>query len=160
MKNSVKKAGLINHISFVLIVCTCLYSSISSAQTESADSNIDSTILASISEESTASEASSKLVMPVFNKSKKYKDINDYISKALVFPEEGIETGKSGMMKVQFQIMKDGSTSHIQFIESPGEAFEKNVIDALQNAPLWTPANRNSKPVQTTYQLHINFSLL
>lgn len=128
---------------------------------ESGFQNADGdTALLAIAKTSKANKKSDKMVMPVFDVTKKYKDINEYMAEALVFPEEVIETGHSGMMKVQFQIQTDGHIGNIHYLESPGQTFEKEVTKALMAAPQWTPASKNSTPVQTTYQLNINFSLL
>lgn len=108
---------------------------------------------------SKAAKEDGKTVNPKFDTNIAYQDIQAYLIDEVGFPTEGIEAGRSGMMKVRFQIMTDGSMQHIQFIESPGAHFESQVQEALKKAPKWTPAKKDGKNVPITYQLNINFKL-
>lgn len=97
--------------------------------------------------------------MPVFIATKKYKDVNDFIYSKIEFPEEAREMGLYGVVKVQFEIMADGSIGNLTFLESPDEVFNSEVEKILTSMPNWQPAYSGLVPVKSRYQLNINFSL-
>ncbi len=63
-----------------------------------------------------------------------------YFAKHLTFPETGISTGKSGSMKVWFEILPDGSVGDMRTVDSPGAEFDAAVTQCLNDMPKWTPA--------------------
>ncbi|NEN22191.1 energy transducer TonB [Cryomorpha ignava] len=88
-----------------------------------------------------------------------YTDVNQYVYLNLEFPEEARITGRTGIVKVQFDIYQNGSIGNIDFIESPDAAFNKEVMRLLAVMPNWKPALSGKNPVKSRYQLNINFSL-
>lgn len=96
---------------------------------------------------------------PEFLGTAEYSDVNTYIYSNLEFPEEARITGRSGLVKVQFDIYQNGTIGNIGFIESPDSAFNKEVLRLLDAMPNWKPALSGTNPVKSRYQLNINFSL-
>lgn len=88
-----------------------------------------------------------------------FKSIESYFAKNVTFPKTGISTGKSGSMKVWFEILPDGSVGETRIEDSPGAAFDEAVIQCLSTMPRWTPAYFGSTPVKSTQAVKLNFRL-
>lgn len=97
--------------------------------------------------------------LPEFIPTRKYRNVNDFIYSKIEFPEEAREMGLYGVVKVQFDILTDGSIGNLTFIQSPDEVFNNEVKKILASMPKWQPAYSGSMPVESRYQLNINFSL-
>lgn len=96
---------------------------------------------------------------PVFLGNADYSDVNTYIYSNLEFPEQARITGRSGLVKVQFDIYTDGTTGNINIVESPDTSFNNEVLRLLKEMPKWKPALSGTTAVKSRYQLNINFSL-
>ena len=97
--------------------------------------------------------------LPKFVGGGEYTDVNAYIYANLKFPEDARVSGRSGLVKVQFDIEKNGTIGNVDFVESPDSAFNEEVLRLLNKMPNWNPALSGYDPVKTRYQLNINFSL-
>lgn len=82
-----------------------------------------------------------------------------YVAEHVEFPETGVMTGKSGSMKVWFEVLPSGRVGNVRIQDSPGADFDEAVVQCLQNMPQWTPAFLNSTPVKSTSALRLNFTL-
>lgn len=96
---------------------------------------------------------------PEFMGNANYSDVNTYIYSNLAFPEEARITGRSGLVKVQFDIYIDGTIGNINIVESPDSSFNNEVLRLLKEMPNWKPALSGTNAVKSRYQLNINFSL-
>ena len=96
---------------------------------------------------------------PEFISSPEYTNVNEYIHSNMEFPEEAREIGLSGLVKVRFDINKDGSIGNVDFLESPDISFNEEVLRLLDKMPNWKPALSANSTVVSRYQLNINFSL-
>lgn len=146
---------------FATTLLTLTFAWTSATAQEMADSSRSHTYLA----DNNSSNA------PAFNKSKRsvYTDaifqaeninsVQSYFAEHLDFPEKGISTGKSGSMKVWFEILVDGSVGASRIENSPGAEFDAAVIQCLSNMPQWTPAYLESTPVKSTHAVQLNFRL-
>lgn len=85
--------------------------------------------------------------------------VEDYLAAYLDFPEKGISTGKSGSMKVWFEILADGSIGDSRIENSPCAEFDAAVIQCLNNMPQWTPAYLGLTPVRSIHAVKLNFKL-
>jgi TonB family protein len=89
-----------------------------------------------------------------------FRNAQGFITEHLQFPEEAKTLGKTGVVKVQFDILPDGKVSNVEIIESPLKIFEDEVLRVVKEMPNWRPAYQNGIPVKTRQQLNIDFSLL
>ncbi len=96
---------------------------------------------------------------PIFNGGQQFKNIDQFIAAHLGFPKEAVGTGLYGIVKVRFEILKDGDIGAHMILESPGKAFDAAVVDLLGQMPKWTPAYESGEPVTSVYQLKLNFRL-
>lgn len=87
------------------------------------------------------------------------KNVQSYFAEHLSFPETGISSGKSGSMKVWFEILPDGSVGDTRIEDSPGAEFDAAVQNCLANMPRWTPAFLGTTPVKSTCAVKLNFRL-
>lgn len=97
--------------------------------------------------------------LPEFIPTRKYKNADDFIYSKIQFPEEAREMGLSGVVKVQFDIHSDGSIGNVTFLQSPDKVFNSEVRKIVASMPNWQPAYSESVPVNSRYQLNINFLL-
>lgn len=86
-------------------------------------------------------------------------NVQSYFAEHLNFPETGISTGKSGSMKVWFEILPDGTVGDTRIEGSPGAEFDAAVKNCLDNMPRWTPAYLGTTAVKSTRAVKLNFRL-
>lgn len=86
-------------------------------------------------------------------------NVQSYFAEHLNFPETGISTGKSGSMKVWFEILPDGTVGDTRIEGSPGDEFDAAVKNCLDNMPRWTPAYLGTTAVKSTSAVKLNFRL-
>lgn len=91
--------------------------------------------------------------------SQQYDSFESYIAAKVKFPRKGSESGQFGLLKADFIIHADGSMGRIEFLESPGQAFEQEVRRVLLEMPQWTPALYGSEGIESTYKLRVRFTL-
>ena len=96
---------------------------------------------------------------PEFISTNEYTDVNEFIYSNMEFPEEAREMGLSGLVKVRFDINKDGSIGNVDILESPDKSFNAEVLRLLDEMPNWKPALSVKDAVISRYQLNINFTL-
>lgn len=126
---------------------------------ETADANnnfaylADSNSSASVSESGASATYTSAIFRGAAN------NVQSYFVEHLNFPETGISTGKSGSMKVWFEILPDGSVGNTRIEDSPGAEFDSAVKNCLANMPRWTPAFLGTTPVKSTRAVKLNFRL-
>lgn len=90
---------------------------------------------------------------------RRYTDVSEYIYSNIEFPEEARICGRSGLVKVRFDIYKNGSIGNIDIIETPDISFSTEVLRLLDKMPNWKPALCGRNTVKSRCQLNINFSL-
>lgn len=96
---------------------------------------------------------------PHFSLAAPYASLQDYMKKAMRFPDEERIRCTSGLVKVQFDILPSGDIANIAVISSPSLAFSEEALRMVAEMPQWEPAYRDGVPVKVRQQLHIQFSL-
>jgi len=96
---------------------------------------------------------------PEFPANTGYSNLNQYIGANLIYPSSASITGSTGVMKVFFQIEKNGKVGKVNIVKSPGIAFDNAILEVLANMPEWTPAKMNGKAIVSNYELRLNFRL-
>jgi len=120
-----------------------------------------STTEAELSENNIESKNSGAIItsFPEFVTTNDYTDVNAYIYSNMEFPEEARLAGRSGLVKVRFDIYENGSIGNIDILDSPDKSFDNEVMRLLDEMPNWKPAFSGTSPIKSRYQLNINFSL-
>lgn len=84
---------------------------------------------------------------------------NDFIAKTLVYPAASIEMGAEGTVVVVFLVKTDGSLTDMKIKRRIDPDLEKEALRIVGKMPLWTPATKDGKSVDSTVELPIRFRL-
>ena len=80
-----------------------------------------------------------------------------FIANNVQYPDEAVEEGVNGTVRVKFTIELDGSISNIQIVQKLGYGCDEEVIRVLKRMPKWTPAKLNGKFVRSYYTMPVSF---
>ena len=64
---------------------------------------------------------------------------------------------QSRVVRVKFRVAEDGSVSDVEVVESPGDAFSREVVRVVLSSPLWSPGIYEGRKVGTTYVFPVVF---
>jgi len=88
-------------------------------------------------------------------------NINKFLSQNLTYPQEAIDNGVQGLVKVEFVVTKEGTITNIKIIQGIGAGCDeeaKRVILLTNNK--WTPAQLDGESVNATMLLPVKFVLV
>jgi TonB family protein len=85
-------------------------------------------------------------------------NLNNFLQKAIKFPEDAVESGIQGTVKLNFIIEKDGSLSNIKTERKLGFGIDEEAIRVLKLTKKWYPAMQNGKAVKVAYSIPIRFT--
>lgn len=94
---------------------------------------------------------------PVFREGE--KDLAEYISKSIRYPEEAIRLNIEGSVSIDLVIDKTGEVSSATPAKGIGGGCEHEAIKVLMAMPHWKPGTENGKPVETSYTVNIRFTI-
>jgi len=80
-----------------------------------------------------------------------------FIANNIQYPDEAVEEGVNGTVRVKFTIELDGSISNIQIVQKLGYGCDEEVIRVLKRMPKWTPAKLNGKFVRSYFTMPVSF---
>lgn len=87
------------------------------------------------------------------------KEFRAWIVSKFRFPYEASEYGIEGKLIVKFVVEKDGSIGDVQFLRSPHESFEKEILRVFAKAPYWTPGYHQGELARVQFILPFDFRL-
>jgi len=76
------------------------------------------------------------------------------------YPEIAYTHGMDGTVLVRLDISPSGTLLGLQLIQKAGFGMDEAVIDALSPFTQWEPASSNGRPVASTLDIRVRFSLL
>ncbi len=82
----------------------------------------------------------------------------EFLSLYLKYPESAKAKNITGVVKVQFTINENGSTSDFKVMQSLGYGCDEEAIRALKHLPDWIPGYQRGVPVKTRMILPITFN--
>jgi protein TonB len=82
-----------------------------------------------------------------------------YLQKNLRYPEAAVETGVSGVVRVQFIVDSDGNISEVKALNDPGEGLAEEAVRIIKKGPKWRPAEQNGTKVIYRHIQAITFRL-
>lgn len=88
------------------------------------------------------------------------KDANAFakwVTARLEYPASEPRDGQSRVVRVKFRVAEDGSVSDVEVVESPGDAFSREVVRVVLSSPLWSPGIYEGRKVGTTYVFPVVF---
>lgn len=80
-----------------------------------------------------------------------------FLSKNLRVPEDELQEGGKVKIVVRFVVGKDGELSNLVFLDTKGEAFEREVLRVMKKMPRWKPGSQNGENVAVYFNLPIIF---
>lgn len=80
-----------------------------------------------------------------------------FLSRNLRVPDDQLEEGQRLKVIVRFVVGKDGELSNLVFLQSGGEAFEREVLRVMKKMPKWKPGSQNGENVAVYFNLPIIF---
>ncbi len=82
-----------------------------------------------------------------------------WISQVIKYPKECAEESKSGTVRLQFIVEKDGSISQPRILSSSDPRFEAEALRVLSLMPRWKPGRQQGQRVRCRITLPITFRL-
>ncbi len=82
-----------------------------------------------------------------------------WISHVIKYPKECAEEGKSGTVRLQFIVEKDGSISQPRILSSSDPCFEAEALRVVSLMPRWKPGRQQGRRVRCRITLPITFRL-
>ncbi|TNE55373.1 MAG: energy transducer TonB [Bacteroidetes bacterium] len=87
------------------------------------------------------------------------KAMQEFIAKAVKYPQEAIDQGIQGRVYLAFVVEKDGSLSDIKVIRSIHPSLDKEALRVIKSMPKWQAATNRGEAVRSPVRLPIAFKL-
>lgn len=84
--------------------------------------------------------------------------LGEFLGLYLQYPESARSQNVTGVVKVQFTINENGSTSDFKIVQGLGYGCDEEAIRALKCLPDWVPGYQHGVPIKTTMILPITFN--
>lgn len=82
-----------------------------------------------------------------------------YLINNIKYPVSARRNGISGIVKVKFDVEKDGTISNIGILESVHPSLDKESMRVIKKMPSWTPAMIDGEKVRVQINMPIKFTL-
>ncbi len=82
-----------------------------------------------------------------------------YLQKNLRYPDEAIDNGTQGVVRVQFIVDREGNISEVQSLNDPGDGLAEEAVRIIKKGPKWKPAEQNGRKVIYRHIQAITFRL-
>lgn len=86
-------------------------------------------------------------------------NIQEWISKNIIYPQLSINNKEQGRVFAQFVVEKNGSISNIQIMRGVTPSLDAEVIRVFKKMPKWKPAKVKGKAVRSYVRIPVNFEL-
>jgi protein TonB len=86
--------------------------------------------------------------------------LTSFISDNLIYPQEALDQGITGIVKMSFVVEIDGSISKVAILKSSGHALlDYEAKRVIKKMPKWSPGKMYGMAVRCRYTLPIHFEL-
>lgn len=86
--------------------------------------------------------------------------IEDYIISNLEYPQDAIDNGVEGTVRVRFAVDQQGNVTNVSTVgDRLGYGLEEEAVRVVSRMPKWTPGQVKGKNVTTWRLLPINYRL-
>ena len=75
------------------------------------------------------------------------------------YPEDAQEKNIQGIVRIQFNIEKDGSVTDIKVLSAPNESLANEGVRIIKNTPKWEPAIQYNRRVIYRHIQSITFAI-
>ena len=86
-------------------------------------------------------------------------DVNAYLAKNMVYPEDAKQEGISGKVIVKFIVRASGTIDSAYIARGIYPSIDKEALRLVRAMPPWEPGIQNGKPVDVNYTMPIIFKL-
>ncbi|MFM1931225.1 MAG: hypothetical protein RL226_528 [Bacteroidota bacterium] len=88
-----------------------------------------------------------------------YEGFMSFLAENLHYPPPAITKEMNGYARAAFVIQASGKITDIEILESSHFFFDRAVMECLWTMPDWLPAERQGRPVQSTFILPVTFAI-
>ncbi len=82
-----------------------------------------------------------------------------FLSENIIYPAEAAESGKEGLVVVQFVVEKDGSVGVVKVVRGVDPLLDAEAVRVCKSLPLFKPGRQNGQPIRVWFTLPITFKL-
>jgi protein TonB len=82
-----------------------------------------------------------------------------YLERNMRYPDNAVDNGTQGVVRVQFLIDREGNISEVQALNDPGDGIADEAVRIIANGPKWIPAEQNNRKVKYRQIQAIHFRL-
>ncbi len=83
----------------------------------------------------------------------------NYISQAIIYPDEAKERGIQGTIYITFIVSKEGNIENVKILRGVHPFLDYEAYRAIKNMGKWKPATKDGKAVESKYNMPIKFIL-
>jgi len=87
-------------------------------------------------------------------------EFGKWLRSRMTYPEIAKANELDGAVTCSFWIDEDGSVSDVRVINEVHYDLDSQLVKAIGNSPLWTPAMSLGKPVKSLYRFTMNYIIL
>lgn len=84
-------------------------------------------------------------------------DVNAYLAKNMVYPEDAKQEGISGKVIVKFIVRASGTIDSAYVARGIYPSIDKEALRLVRAMPPWDPGVQNGKPVDVNYMMPVMF---
>lgn len=88
-----------------------------------------------------------------------YEALLNYVSNSTKYPQVALHKKITGIVKISFRIDEGGLVRDVEVVERNASILADAALECLWDMPLWEPAKRNGKAVESTFILPIVFTI-
>ena len=85
------------------------------------------------------------------------KGWTSFLQRTLNYPDEALNRGIQGVVKIEFVVNKDGTLADFIVLNSPDLSLSREVLRIMSKSPKWEPAIQFNEPVKYTHIQAISF---
>jgi TonB family protein len=86
-------------------------------------------------------------------------ELAKFLSNTIQYPQLAVELNISGKVYVQFVVRTTGEISNVKVVKSVNYLMDAESVRVINAMPNWVPGSSNGKPVNTFFNLPINFKI-
>ena len=87
------------------------------------------------------------------------KKLTEFLSNRIIYPSQALQNGIEGRILCSFIVVKDGTVSNIEVLQSPDPELSDEAVRVLSMMPKWNPGINNGEKVNVKCVLPIDFKI-
>lgn len=86
-------------------------------------------------------------------------DVNAYLAKNMIYPDDAKQEGISGRVVVKFIVRANGNIDSVRIQRGVYPSIDKEALRLVRAMPPWKPGIQNGEPVDVNYMMPVIFKL-